>query len=263
MAVDGTEVVSPATRALAAALGLAGTTALLLALAPPTSLVGQVQAGLTARDDGTGLLTAVLASAAWALLLWIATAVAATVAARMPGLGGRLGGAVAQRISPGVVRRVVGGSAAVGLALGPVLVPVAASAGGRACAPFATTTTALPSLDRPLAPPCPAGPAPAARPVAVPSPPGPAATARSHRVVPGDTLWGLARTELRAAGAPTTVAAVAARWPAWWRANRAEIGPDPGLLRPGTALHPPSTPPAWSRLAPPPVRPPRIHRGVT
>lgn len=79
------------------------------------------------------------------------------------------------------------------------------------------------------------------------SPPGPpsvrlAGTTGDPVVVqPGDSLWALATHELRAQGITPTTAAVAARWPVWWSANRAVIGADPDLLRPGTALTPPSS----------------------
>jgi hypothetical protein len=35
---------------------------------------------------------------------------------------------------------------------------------------------------------------------------------------------------------------IAAAWPRWYAANRAVIGPDPGLIRPGQELMPPSGP---------------------
>jgi nucleoid-associated protein YgaU len=52
----------------------------------------------------------------------------------------------------------------------------------------------------------------------------------------GDSLWTIAARSL---GAGATDAEVAAEWPRWWHANRAVIGPDPDLLRPGTRLTPP------------------------
>lgn len=53
----------------------------------------------------------------------------------------------------------------------------------------------------------------------------------------GDSLWGLAAREL---GPGATAAAVAARWPEWYAANRQVIGPDPDLIRPGQVLHIPA-----------------------
>jgi resuscitation-promoting factor RpfA len=61
-------------------------------------------------------------------------------------------------------------------------------------------------------------------------------------VRPGDTLWTLAATRL-GDGDPAherDVRAVAAAWPRWWHANRAVVGPDPDLIRPGQVLHPPT-----------------------
>jgi hypothetical protein len=49
----------------------------------------------------------------------------------------------------------------------------------------------------------------------------------------GDSLWSIAAAHL----APhATDAQIARAWPTWYAANRAAIGPDPGLLRPGTTL---------------------------
>ncbi|MDF2093076.1 hypothetical protein P0Y31_12050 [Knoellia sp. 3-2P3] len=53
----------------------------------------------------------------------------------------------------------------------------------------------------------------------------------------GDTLWDLVRHHL---GPDATDAEVAAEWPRWHEANRAVIGPDPGLLLPGQVLRAPA-----------------------
>lgn len=52
----------------------------------------------------------------------------------------------------------------------------------------------------------------------------------------GDTLWDIAAARL---GTSATDADIAREWPLWYRANQDVIGPDPGLLLPGTVLHPP------------------------
>jgi nucleoid-associated protein YgaU len=62
----------------------------------------------------------------------------------------------------------------------------------------------------------------------------------------GDTLWGLAADEL---GPNASESAVAARWPQWYAANRALIGPDPDLLYPGQVLRIPA--PATDQPVPP------------
>ena len=70
--------------------------------------------------------------------------------------------------------------------------------------------------------------------------PGPRAPSR-YRVVPGDTLAAIA-----------AALAVRGGWPALYAANRRAIGPDPGLIRPGTVLTVPraAPPPAASSPAP-------------
>ena len=58
---------------------------------------------------------------------------------------------------------------------------------------------------------------------------------RHHAVVvrAGDTLWALAARDLPA---PATDRQVSARWQRVYRRNRAVIGPDPDLIRPGQVL---------------------------
>jgi nucleoid-associated protein YgaU len=63
------------------------------------------------------------------------------------------------------------------------------------------------------------------------------ARTRLLRVRAGDCLWGLTEDLL---GPRATSAAVARAWPALHRLNRAVIGPDPDLLRPGTTLRVPA-----------------------
>jgi nucleoid-associated protein YgaU len=59
---------------------------------------------------------------------------------------------------------------------------------------------------------------------------------RAVTVGPGDSLWLIAARRL---GQHATVADIAEAWPEWYAANRAEIGPDPDLLRVGQRLAPP------------------------
>lgn len=54
----------------------------------------------------------------------------------------------------------------------------------------------------------------------------------------GDTLWSIAARHL---GAGATDADVAREWPRWWTTNRAVVGGDPDLLRPGQVLTPPTS----------------------
>jgi nucleoid-associated protein YgaU len=59
---------------------------------------------------------------------------------------------------------------------------------------------------------------------------------RLHVVRPGECLWSIAADRL---GPRATDAEIAAEWPRWYRANRALIGPDPGLLLVGQRLRAP------------------------
>ena len=70
----------------------------------------------------------------------------------------------------------------------------------------------------------------------------PTAGAAAHLAAPtvtvdaGDCLWSIAA---RAIGPDAPPREVAAAWPRWWAANRAVIGSDPDLLRPGLHLRAP------------------------
>lgn len=55
-------------------------------------------------------------------------------------------------------------------------------------------------------------------------------------VRPGDSLWSIASRHLGPGATPTDVAEA---WPLWFEANRAAIGDDPDLIRPGVLLAPP------------------------
>ena len=119
----------------------------------------------------------------------------------------------------------------------PSTSPSTSPAAAPAAAPVPTTSAASPSETpraRATAPsrvlPTPARPAPA----------GPSA-ADTVVVRTGDTLWSLAESSLRTAGAADpSDRQVAQAWPQWWAANRAVIGDDPDLLLPGTVLRPPA-----------------------
>ena len=52
----------------------------------------------------------------------------------------------------------------------------------------------------------------------------------------GDALWDVAARHL---GPTATAADIAREWPRWYAANRAVIGADPSLLRPGEVLYAP------------------------
>ncbi|HEX2239805.1 MAG TPA: LysM domain-containing protein [Actinomycetota bacterium] len=59
-----------------------------------------------------------------------------------------------------------------------------------------------------------------------------------HVVMPGDSLWSIARSWL-GTDDPERIAAV---WPLIYRANKGVIGPDPNLIRPGQVLEMPDRP---------------------
>jgi nucleoid-associated protein YgaU len=53
----------------------------------------------------------------------------------------------------------------------------------------------------------------------------------------GDSLWMIAAHRL---GPGASAARIATEWPRWYAANKALIGADPDLIRPGSRLHPPA-----------------------
>ena len=206
-----------------------------------------------ADSDPTGLVVAVLALLAWALITWLATGLALVCLGRLPGLTGRVAAAVAAQALPTALRRSLEIALGASLALGTVgAAPALAAVSSPAAGPSTGSSSgpvAVVNLDWPGQASVPADPtsASSARPAAAVRP----ATAPGVRaglvVQPGDTLWSLAKRSLQVASGSgrssvdPTDAQVATAWPSWWAANRAVIGDDPDLLRPGTAL---VTPPA-------------------
>lgn len=111
---------------------------------------------------------------------------------------------------------------------------------------FQATTRARPDLAAPMAaaggtaytPAPPRAPAGAADLGPLGRLPKPGTSVEEHIVVRrGDTLWDIAARHLPAG---TTSAEVALEWPRWYAANRAVLGEDPDLIRPGTRLTPPT-----------------------
>jgi nucleoid-associated protein YgaU len=95
--------------------------------------------------------------------------------------------------------------------------------------------TQLPQTQPPQTQPPPAQPHRSERPRPEPR----ARTGRGNAVVvqPGDSLWSLAERHL---GPGATDREIAQEWPHWFTANRAVIGSDPDLLRPGERLRTPT-----------------------
>jgi hypothetical protein len=244
---------------------IAGIAALLdWAAGPPADTWrGFAIGGIAGGPDFDQLLVSSAALAAWVGLGWFAVAVFLEVASVLPGAVGRGCAAVAAKTSPMLVRRIVHAAIGVSVLAGPLAAGSAFAAG-----PSNTTSTSTP-VDRPSSLTAPAladtSPAPLSldRPAFVPSspppiakrtPPGPAAlvTGFAHRdtgdpsnrstegyvVRRGDTLWDIAARHL---GPGATAVDISRAWPAWYDANRAVIGPDPGVIRPGELLSAPST----------------------
>ena len=111
-------------------------------------------------------------------------------------------------------------------------------AGGLALTPAGATPGSL-ERERPTS---------AATPSASPAPvSAPAPADRVVVVRPGDSLWRIAEAELlRRTGRAASVADVAALWPRIHAANRALVGPDPDLVRPGVPLTMPAPSPQES-----------------
>ena len=216
------------------------------------------------------------ALAAWVGLLWLGIAVFLEVASALPGAAGRGCAAVAARLSPMLVRRIVQAAIGVSVLAGPMTAgsafatgpstttttstqadrPVSAAAPMQAdtssapdTGPASDTNPAPPSLDRPATAFVASSPPPAQR-----ASTGAAAivTGTAHRdagdpsdrsaggyvVHRGDTLWDIAARHL---GPNATAVDISRAWPAWYDANRVAIGPDPSVIRPGELLVPPST----------------------
>ena len=233
-------------RSRGALLLAAGASLLLLSVAappPPAALAGLLSAP-TARST-TGPLVAAVALLAWATAGWLALTVLLTLAARLPGLAGRVAAAAARRVAPATVRSAV--EVAVGITVAVGLTSTPASAAGQPGLAVDQPGLAV-DLDWPSAAHVPAAPHGPARGSSAATSPAPAPAAAPDRgaapapvvVVPGDTLWDIAEQALvRAGAAPPTDAEVAAAWPRWWSANREVVGDDPDLILPGTVLHPP------------------------
>jgi resuscitation-promoting factor RpfA len=173
---------------------------------------------------------------------WAATAVGgylalglvATLLARCAGATGGVGGVVLL-LYPRVARKAMRVAVAAAVGLGATV-----GSGG---------AVAEAGAPRPPVPPLVAPATPAAEPLDWPvGRPDPPAAATAHRparapqadvvVRPGDCLW---RVAARSLGRAATPSATAAAWPRWWAANRAAIGDNPDLLRPGLQLRAPRT----------------------
>ena len=188
----------------------------------------------------------------WCAAAWLALGLLAASAAALPGTSGRAGAAACRALLPGVLRKLLAGSAGVGVLLSPALAsacrrasasaspvtraPASASAHrprGSAARPGAAAATPVTGTPPAGGPPCPDpadGSCGSRRPV----------RDRRGAGAPGDSLWLLAARAPRARAPPTPdrrpVAALV-------RANREVIGDDPDLITPGQVLHVPAPSP--------------------
>ncbi|HEX8306368.1 MAG TPA: LysM domain-containing protein [Jatrophihabitans sp.] len=200
-------------------------------LRSPRAWVAEVGPDAAAGALAGGLL--------WLVALWVACALAAAAVSLLPGRLGRLGHAVAHRVTPAALRRVVITAAGTSILLSPVPA-LAAPATGGAPAPTGAASV-LPPLGWPTDQQPSTNPHTEPAPLTPPRPsgdPAPSSHATTDRVTvrPGDSLWSI--TADRLGGAPSA-ARIQAEWPRWYAANRQVIGADPNLIRPGVSLQAP------------------------
>jgi nucleoid-associated protein YgaU len=190
---------------------------------------GELLRGITAPHAwvnrvGTDAAAGTVAGALlWLTALWLMLGLLITLAASRAGRPDGLLEALARRVTPSLIRRLVTTATGASLFLGPAVasatptapssaagMPVSAAAAGGASA-----TRSLPAATTP-------GP-----------PLDPAPAAGTVLVKPGDSLWRLTAQRL---GPSASDRQIAVDWPYWYSANRQVIGRNPNLLRPGERL---------------------------
>jgi LysM domain-containing protein len=232
-----------------AARGLAGLAA--------AAIVGSWLWGVVARTGaawGSGrparaeeLLAALAACAALVLVAWLALGLTLGLLARVPGSLGRAAVAVADVVTPRLMRRtaafVLGVGVVAGLAPGAsVAAPPHATVAIVASAEPDAVATPLPDPGfRSLPDPGWVPAAPTVRPQADLSvlSRAPATTPASPAEVVvqrGDTLWSIAARHL---GPGASDAEIAKAWPTWFAENRDVVGDDPDVILPGQVLRAP------------------------
>ncbi|MEO6886740.1 MAG: LysM peptidoglycan-binding domain-containing protein [Jatrophihabitantaceae bacterium] len=193
----------------------------------------------------------------WLAACWLALGLGAAALTCVPGRAGDRAGTLARLVLPRTLTRLLAGATGLGILLAPVAAGASTAAPTHAHTHPAAIATAptIPSPVLPTNPPSAGLSAPVLPSQPVPShvrtPPGqpephpaaararmPSATGAGCTVTvrPGDSLWTIAARRL---GPGAAQAQIAAQWPRWYALNRAVIGTDPGLIRPGQVLQPP------------------------
>jgi resuscitation-promoting factor RpfA len=204
-----------------------------------------------ATSVGADRVILVLGEAAvWLAAVWLGIGLLAALCAALPGAAGELAGWLARQALPAALYRLCVGTVGVSVLVGPIAAGTAVVAADRAPAFAEVATVADPPppawpTGAPVPPPAwPQGTnAPAMRPAAPvpPADPGPPAGQASNAapagtavtVRPGDSLWLIAARRLGAGATPDQIGVA---WREWYAANRALIGADPNLIRPGQVL---------------------------
>jgi resuscitation-promoting factor RpfA len=247
-------------RTVGTVLAVAAGSGLLLRLSWPPGLRVRSLGSAVATGSAQQSLPLLLCLVLCAFSCWLAAAVAIAYAGQLPGAAGRRARAALRRTTPAAVRRglevalglttVLATGAGAANAAGPAApAPAAQQVSGAASTLTSLDRPGIPaparqpatSLDRPAAGIAPARTDPArglglvtSVPTRVPAAQAiPVASHPSVTVRNGDSLWRIAARALPP-GSSTT--AIDRAWRRWYRANRAVIGPDPGLLHPGEHL---------------------------
>jgi hypothetical protein len=213
------------------------------AWAPPLPAGGWGPGWSWLKADPQRALALLAGAAGWLLAAWLflvtALRLIAASAHAASSVAERAAVFLTPRFARGALEFMLGAALAVGggapaLAAG---IPAGVSASTQpSLAPVPAPVVAPPELpplldlDRPDVKPA----------VSTPSAPAPAAPAvhpaLTHRVRPGDTLWGLAAARLPVG---SSAQQITRGWQEWYLANRQQIGPDPSLLLLGESLRVP------------------------
>jgi LysM domain len=214
--------------------------------------VAQLQALRSIGDgpvDSVAPLLAALALLAEALIGYVLAMLVLRSLSALPGSVGRLAGRGALAVTPVMARRLldllVGGTLLAQATLATMPEPPSGPRTGAVQVTQTASRTLGGAVDRAASrsrPPVksaePVEARPSPRRSAAPLPPwlggGPSTPAPGHTVEAGDTLWAIAAARLTPA--QRSSASVHRYWQAIYRANRAVVGGDPNLIRPGMRL---------------------------